>query len=456
MGCKLSLQGHNRIDRIRKAKGWNKGDPRWIAVALTSEATLRRFWRGVPIRQETFQSICAAVGVDWRDLVERPIDTGPAINLSFLGREATTNDFQEFLHQGHKLILIQGEAGIGKTTVAREFLADQSFERVLKLDSFTTPIEIVVQEWLEKYFQETPSSHFSISLSRLRSQLQEHRVGILIDGLETILQQGRVRPEYQDYIEFLKTLSDGQLQSFTLITSREPLHEPELSGKNLISYKLRPLSLAAWNLFLSDRKITIEPTALEEMHRAYGGNAQAMKLLSYTIHEESQGNLAYWWKRYQNNLLCHPPLNSLIEHQFQKLKQDSPLAYKLLCRMGVYPYPVAEEEVLALLRDVEYNQHKSVLQVLKDCALVQSKNERYSLYPIVREQALELLNSDLDISQQPEERKTLNPWFSQRNHWNFSSTIVSGKGEWKPVSSYRYSLFPSVATHIPLSQFIPR
>jgi hypothetical protein len=43
----------------------------WWQASLTSQATVKRFWRQQPIQQETFINICEAVGIrNWQQIVD--------------------------------------------------------------------------------------------------------------------------------------------------------------------------------------------------------------------------------------------------------------------------------------------------------------------------------------------------------------------------------------------------
>ncbi|MEG4501225.1 hypothetical protein QUB05_29090 [Microcoleus sp. F10-C6] len=71
---RASEEGLKIIDMVRRNLGWNKADELWCQAALTSKATLKRFWTQQPIRRETFIHICKAVGVkNWQDIVAREI-----------------------------------------------------------------------------------------------------------------------------------------------------------------------------------------------------------------------------------------------------------------------------------------------------------------------------------------------------------------------------------------------
>jgi class 3 adenylate cyclase len=69
---KASKQGLELVDRARRRKGWTKTRTlAWWQAAHTSQATVRRFWRGIAIDRETFIAICLAVGLtDWQAIAE--------------------------------------------------------------------------------------------------------------------------------------------------------------------------------------------------------------------------------------------------------------------------------------------------------------------------------------------------------------------------------------------------
>ena len=60
---RASEEGLKIVNMVRRNPGWNKTDELWCQAALTSKATLKRFWAQKLIRRETFIDICKAVGI---------------------------------------------------------------------------------------------------------------------------------------------------------------------------------------------------------------------------------------------------------------------------------------------------------------------------------------------------------------------------------------------------------
>jgi len=71
---RASAQGLAVVDRARRRKGWTKTwTSAWWEAAYTSQATVRRFWRGLAIQRENFIAICQAVGIeDWQAIAADP------------------------------------------------------------------------------------------------------------------------------------------------------------------------------------------------------------------------------------------------------------------------------------------------------------------------------------------------------------------------------------------------
>ena len=403
MGLRASPQGLKIVDQARRQRNWTKADPQWLKVAYTSEATMRRFWRGEPIKKETFEHICKAVNVHWQEIIEQA-NVLPA-DPNFVGREDAINDLKQLITQGAKLILIQGEGGVGKTSLAHYYFCTQGLDLVLKLHMAMEreniiSVELAIEEWLRCYFAEEPGREFGITLERLRRKLRHstQKIGVLIDRLEPALQKGCFLPQHRRYAELLRVLGNSSVNSITLITSREQLSEPAVLVE---TYRLTGLNYQAWQDFLSNHQVEIDATttALKEMHHAYGGNAEAMCILANAIRLDFEGNLRAYWLENSHDLLLNPTLENLIEGQFNKLQRDHPQAYQLLCRLGCYRYqeiPTLPQTALSsLLWDITTLQQGRAIQALRDRALIGARDGGYYLHPVMQAKAKERLQGEV-------------------------------------------------------------
>lgn len=68
---RASQKGLTIVKDAGRRKGWKQTvTQEWWRRAKTSQATLKRFWRGLPIDGAAFRGICEAVGVSWQEVAE--------------------------------------------------------------------------------------------------------------------------------------------------------------------------------------------------------------------------------------------------------------------------------------------------------------------------------------------------------------------------------------------------
>jgi tetratricopeptide (TPR) repeat protein len=409
---------------LHKRASWLKKATEEIGECLGID-TIRRILGKQSVDESSIQSVFKAFKLQYKrgedsvkglkvtSISENEIAEKDGAGKSFVGREGAIADLNALVKEGKKLILIQAEGGVGKTTLARHYLETQGFDIVIeypmaKERQNISSVESVVEEWLKRHFNEEPGREFDQSLERLRNKLQDKnkKIGILIDNLEPALENGSFIENHRRYVDLLRVLNHPNVQSLTLITSRERICESGIKISDNNVYPLEGLSKEAWNQFFESCRINTgsspldENSALSLMHKAYGGNAEAMFIFSGAIKNECQGDLEAYWKENDQDLLINPTLENLIEGQFNKLQHDNPKAYILLCRLGCYRYQdvplVPEEGISCLLWEEEEKQRKRVIKALRDRSLIKYSNQEYYLHPVIRAEAIDRLRGSKD------------------------------------------------------------
>ena len=326
-----------------------------------------------------------------------------SVPIPFIGREQALQTLQT-LSLTHPAIVIQGEGGIGKTTLAQQYA--QRFEKTLELlmakeSANITPAESVVEEWLRQHFDEEPGRAFGVTLSRLKHHLQQSSAVVLIDNLEPALdRRGQLILAHRNYVELLRVLRASG--ATVLMTSRDRLCEP---GVNVYHYRLPGLSLESWQRFFRDRG-AIALDGLAEMHRAYGGNAKAMEILCASALEDFEGDVKAYWQENSVDLLSASDLRNLVASQVNRLRALDADAYRVFCRLGCYRYQdrarLRATAVTALMWDIDPSKQRQTLNSLRDRSLLESRKGEYWLHPVSRAEAISRLRKgfgqDADLS----------------------------------------------------------
>jgi tetratricopeptide (TPR) repeat protein len=327
----------------------------------------------------------------------------PIVNYQFIGRELAIARLDELIQQGQRTIVIQGEGGVGKTTLAQQYLKTCGCDLILELSmaqetARITPAEIVVEEWLRQDLQTDPGREFGISLLRLKRQLSTHKIGVIIDNFEPALDRdGAIVLAQRSYVELLRVLTDRQLPGITLITSRDRLCEVDL---NLIHYRLSGLDLDSWHTYFNYRQIEATVTTILPLHQTYGGNAKAMEIIAGNICTDLDGDLNTYLATDRDLQSIEIGLKQSIVTQFDRLQRLDPDAYQLLCRAGCYRYQdldrIEADALFCLLWDIEPDRKSKVVNALKNRSLIEFQRGKYWLHPAIRAESIARLRHTND------------------------------------------------------------
>lgn len=419
---KASQTGLATIDQMRRKKGWNKDAPVWIDAAnellkLTggnvSRSTLQRFWRGIPIRQESFAAICKAVGMeDWTTIADESIssslDEKTKIligatsyvydELTWVERTEITTTLLKILQDKNRILVLSGITGIGKTALAERLIAglndEKQFCRLNLDDDEITPdfysSGIALLRALGEEATPEDKKDKKDLLAHILQLLQNQSYRLQIDSLENLLEvneEGWSR--FHDVfwqVLFQKLLAGNLCNSQVILTtqdipgdletvaSRYPLfwHSQVVSGlteaEQLEMFKMRGLLINA-------------KTAeyLERIGRIYEGHPLILKVISEDLKACGGDVERYWIQGNFSELEANHPVQfsrrrlkfevkQRVKYSLQRLPEDALL---LLCRGSVYRRPVPESFWYAMLPQYSELQQQAALNLLKSRALVE-------------------------------------------------------------------------------------
>jgi hypothetical protein len=395
---RASQQGLERVDRARHRKGWTKTRTMaWWQDAHTSQATLRRFWRGIAIESGSFAAICHAVGIsEWEaiadlDIVEEvdlptqmllpasPIPDSPSPNSnredwgeapdvpSFHGRKEELCQLESWLVKEHcKLIVLLGMGGIGKTTLAVT-IADQIQEQfeclIWRSLKPMPPLEILLGSLLKFFFQGSESRAFDNihqGISQLIECLKQRRCLVILDEAEVIFGCSDIsgtnlrdrtftprqwREGYENYAELLRRIGTERHQSCLLLTSREKPNEiAALEGETspIRCLQLRGLRDADAVALFKDKGFLGSEIGLRSLIQIYGGSPLALKAIATMIQEVFGGNVKEFLN--QNTVVLGDRLRRLLKEQVSRL---SPMEKDVIYWLAIERQPVCLSKLRA-------------------------------------------------------------------------------------------------------------
>jgi len=420
---RASTQGLEIVDRLRKQKGWTKYAVAWYEAALTSEATLRRFWRRVPIQAETFIQICQAVGVNELDVAQleeltatKSQDWGEAPDVPvFFGRTEELATLEQWILSDRcRLVAILGMGGIGKTQLSVKLgrggigKTDLSLELAKGIqDEFdyliwrsllnAPPVTDILTDLIKVLSNEKETDlpdTLDAQLSRLLHYLRASRCLLILDNAESILRggegAGQYREGYQGYGELLRRVGEVPHQSCLLLTSREkPQEIALLEGKTrpVRSLNLRGLDeLDGQKIFYEIGTFCGSDSEWREVIEFYNGNPLALELAARHIDEVFFGDLSEFLKQGKP---LFSDLRDLLDWHFDRLSDDEK---EIMYWLAINREPTSLSELKDdILSPLAKEQIPSTVQSLQRFLPLERTNAAFGLQPVLLEDVTERL-----------------------------------------------------------------
>ncbi len=187
------------------------------------------------------------------------------------------------------------------------------------------PVEALLEDCLQVLVPEplaaSPSS-VEARLGLLLEQLQEQRVLLVLDNLESVLQageaRGHLRPGYEGYSRLLQAVAEQAHQSCLLLTSREKsaaLRALEGCQRPVRSLHLAGLEAAACEQLLASQVLAGTPEGRARLVERYEGNPLALHIVAETIADLFGGQLAPFLAQ---DTLVFGSISDLLDEQWSR------------------------------------------------------------------------------------------------------------------------------------------
>ncbi len=286
--------------------------------------------------------------VDWGDALDVP---------SLYGREQELSTLAQWVVQERcRVVSVLGLGGIGKSALAVSLMHQVAahFQVVLWRSLRDAPsCEALLEDCLQVLaFQpqrEVPAS-LEGRLNLLMEQLRDQRALLVLDNLESLLEEGEgrghLRSGFKGYGQLLRRIGETGHQSCLLLTSREKptdLESLEGSSRPVRALRLGGLETDASEQLLAEKEVVGIPQDRVRLVQVYAGNPLALNIVAQTIVELFGGEIAPFLEQGE---VIFGSVRELLDEQFARLSADE---QTVLLWLAILREPANLEELRAVL-----------------------------------------------------------------------------------------------------------
>lgn len=296
---------------------------------------------------------------------------------------------------------VVGMGGIGKTTLVVQFIHKHqaAFEYIIWQD-LKMPIKLIdlLKQCLIYFDAESNYSVSSDNLSSVTSKVIEYlrreRCLLVLDNVESIMQDGHVGSfcqEYEEYGEFLRRIRETTHQSCLIITSRESPSDLDLNNypNNNQSrvFKLEGLQVNdIRQIYTNLGSFNASESEWSELTEYYGGNPLQLRIVATQIQETYQGDISQFINEYLSSGYLSQ-IRDLFHAQFKRLSEyEKEIVYWLSIRSEPVTRQQLQEDVVKL--ETRQNLIDSISSLRRRSFIEESANG-FTLQPVLMKYARE-------------------------------------------------------------------
>jgi len=308
--------------------------------------------------------------------------------INFYARESELKTISNWLfNQNTRLISVLGLSGIGKTTLVKRFidLNLEQFEVIIwRSLKYTQSLDLLINEFLN-ICQQKLKETIQANIKKFFDLLTEKRCLIIIDDVHNIFVSGdwagQYKPEYKDYQNFFKMITETNHQSNIILISQEQCVEMHCLDEELYPIKCLELSGLDDVEILNSMGLKDEGSWLSLIN-LYEGNPYYLKTIVNSIKNIFDGHVAEFLA--ENELIITKDIQTNLQSLFDKL---SPTEQQIVLKLSNFEQPVFREELKTSL-ELSSTDFINGLESLQQRYLVTKIKEdkiMFKLSPVFRE-----------------------------------------------------------------------